>query len=38
VRATAGGAAIGAGIGSLSGDTKAGALIGGGVGLLFDAL
>lgn len=34
--ATAGGTAIGAGIGSLSGDTKTGALIGGGAGLMID--
>jgi hypothetical protein len=30
------GTAIGAGIGSISGDTTAGALIGGGVGMLVD--
>jgi hypothetical protein len=36
--ATVGGTAVGAGIGSLSGETKAGALTGGGVGLLYDFL
>ena len=36
--ATAGGAAIGAGIGSMSGNTKTGALIGGGVGLIIDSM
>lgn len=36
--ATAGGAAVGAGIGSVSGNTRAGALIGGGMGLLYDYL
>ncbi len=34
--ASVGGAAIGAGIGSIAGDTRAGALIGGGIGLLYD--
>ena len=34
--ATVAGTAVGAGIGSLSGDTRTGALIGGGVGLMFD--
>lgn len=34
--ATVGGTAIGAGIGSISGNTKAGAMIGAGAGLVFD--
>jgi hypothetical protein len=34
--ATVAGTAIGAGIGSLSGNTTAGALIGGGIGMLVD--
>lgn len=34
--ATVAGSAIGAGIGSLSGDTRTGLLIGGGAGLLYD--
>ena len=36
--ATVAGTAVGAGIGSLSGDTRTGALIGGGVGLMVDVL
>jgi len=36
--ATMAGTAIGAGIGSISGNTTAGALIGGGVGMLVDVL
>jgi len=36
--ATVAGTAIGAGIGSISGNTTAGALIGGGVGMLIDVL
>ena len=36
--ATMAGTAIGAGIGSISGNTAAGALIGGGVGMLVDVL
>jgi predicted small secreted protein len=36
--ATVAGTAIGAGIGSISGNTGAGALIGGGVGMLVDIL
>jgi len=36
--ATAGGAAVGAGIGSMSGNTKSGALIGGGIGLIIDSM
>lgn len=36
--ATAAGTAIGAGIGSISGNTTAGALIGGGTGMLIDVL
>lgn len=34
--ATVAGTAVGAGIGSVAGDTKTGALIGGGVGLMID--
>jgi predicted small secreted protein len=34
--ATVAGTAIGAGIGSISGDTQTGAMIGGGAGLLYD--
>jgi hypothetical protein len=34
--ATVAGTAVGAGIGSIAGDTRAGALIGGGAGLLYD--
>ena len=34
--ATAAGTAVGAGIGSVAGDTKTGAIIGGSVGLLYD--
>jgi hypothetical protein len=34
--ATAAGTAVGAGIGHVAGDTKTGALIGGGAGLLYD--
>jgi hypothetical protein len=36
--ATAGGTVVGAGIGSIAGDTKVGAMIGGGMGLLYDFL
>jgi len=36
--ATMAGTAIGAGIGSISGNTTAGALIGGGIGMLVDVL
>ena len=36
--ATAAGTAVGAGIGSLSGNTEAGALMGGGVGMMVDIM
>lgn len=36
--ATVAGTAVGAGIGSISGDTRTGALVGGSMGLLYDVL